>query len=219
MNGPQDMGGMQGFGPVRPEADEPPFHAEWERRVLALNVLMGASGMWNLDMSRSERETIPPARYLASTYYEIWLEGLEKLLVKTRLATVQEIAEGRMRESPAQKLPRFSAEEIVQRLAKGASTRREVASEPRFHVGDVVSARQMSPQGHTRLPRYCRGKRGTVVLTHGAHVFADTHAAGQGEQPQWLYTVRFDARELWGPDTTASSVNVDCWEPYLENEA
>jgi nitrile hydratase len=167
-------------------------------------------------MSRHARETLPPAQYLGSTYYEIWLEGLKKLLVNARLATAEETADGRMRVQSAQGLPRLAAEQVAQRLAKGSPTRREVASHPRFGIGDAVVTRQMNPQGHTRLPRYCRGKRGTIDRMHGAHVFPDTHAAGQGEQPQWLYTVRFEARELWGPDTTASNVYVDCWEPYLE---
>ena len=83
-------------------------------------------------------------------------------------------------------------------------------------MGDAVMARQINPATHTRLPRYVRGRQGSIVSLHGTHVYPDTHARGEGESPCWLYTVRFDARELWGADTTASSVFVDCWEPYLE---
>jgi nitrile hydratase len=210
------MGGMQGFGPVRPEPNEPCFHAPWERRVLALTLAMGATGRWNLDMSRAARESIPPARYLAATYYEIWYEGLCRLLVAKGLATEDELRDGRVRMRPAADVPRLVASDVPARLAAGTPTARPASAAPRFALGDAVRARAMNPPTHTRLPRYCRGKRGTIVATHGAHVFADTHATGRGEAPQWLYTVSFDARELWGDDTTASRVRVDCWESYLE---
>jgi nitrile hydratase len=167
-------------------------------------------------MSRSAREKIPPARYLAASYYEIWYEGLCRLLVAQGLATEDEMRDGRVRAAPVADVRPLAASEVAARLAAGTPTARPASSAPRFAVGDTVRARAMNPQAHTRLPRYCRGKRGTIVATHGAHVFADVHATGQGEAPQWLYTVSFDARELWGDDTTASSVRVDCWEPYLE---
>ena len=216
MNGVHDMGGMHGFGPVRPEPNEPWFHAAWERRVLALTLAMGATGRWNLDMSRAARESIPPARYLASTYYEIWYEGLCRLLVAEGLATADEVRDGRLRTAPVADVQPLAASDVASRLAAGTPTARPASAPPRFAVGDTVRARAMNPPTHTRLPRYCRGRRGTIVATHGAHVFADAHASGRGEAPQWLYTVSFDARELWGDDTTASSVRVDCWESYLE---
>jgi nitrile hydratase beta subunit len=216
MNGAHDLGGMHGFGAVTPEPEDDRFHADWERRVLAVTLAMGATGKWNIDMSRSARESVPPAQYLTSSYYHIWFEGLKKLLVDTGLATAEEAADGTLRVPPAAGIAPMKANEVEARLARGSPARRERATRPRFAVGDVVTTRQIPPAGHTRLPRYCRGKRGTVLALHGAHVFADSHAAGLGEQPQWLYTVRFDAHELWGGDTTASSVCVDCFEPYLE---
>jgi len=216
MNGAQDLGGMQSFGPVQPEANEPVFHANWERRVLALSLAMGATGKWNIDMSRAARESLPPAQYLASSYYEIWFEGLRKLLLATGLATAEEIETG-VSMTAAAPIPRVLKADLVSAaLLRGSPVDRPAPGEARFAVGDVVQTRQQHPLTHTRLPRYCRGKRGQVVARHGAHVFPDTHATGQGEQPQWLYTVRFEAAELWGADTTASSVCVDCWEPYLE---
>jgi nitrile hydratase subunit beta len=215
MNGAQDLGGMQAFGPVEAEPDEPPFHAGWERRVHALALAMGATGKWNIDMSRAARESLPPERYLASTYYEKWFEGLKKLLVETGLATAEEIESGKSLTAAAP-VPRvLTADQVVAALARGSPVDRPALSEARFAVGDMVRTRVMNPLTHTRLPRYCRGKRGQVVVRHGAHVFPDTNAIGEGEQPQWLYTVRFEAVELWGPDTTASTVCVDCWEPYL----
>jgi len=216
MNGVHDMGGGQGFGPVRPEIGEPAFHATWERRVFALTLAMGASGAWNLDQSRSARESLPPARYRASTYYEIWLEGLCALMRARGLVTDEELADGKVR-TWACALPRLlRATHVASSLAAGSPTTRSCAGAPRFAVGDAVRARAMNPATHTRLPRYCRGKRGTIVRAHGAHVFADANARGEGEVPEYLYTVRFDAHALWGPDTTASAVHVDCFEPYLE---
>ncbi|MGO4331188.1 nitrile hydratase subunit beta [Cupriavidus sp. 2TAF22] len=216
MNGAQDLGGMQGFGPVRPEAGEPPFHAEWERRVLALTLAMGATGQWNIDTSRAARESLPPAQYLGSSYYQIWFEGLKALLLKTGLASAEEIASGHCATPPVALARVLAADQVSGALARGSPSARPACGEARFRPGQRVRARMMHPPGHTRLPRYCRGRQGEIVAVHGAHVFPDASATGAGEQPQWLYTVRFDAAELWGPDTTASSVSVDCWEPYLE---
>lgn len=219
MNGPQDLGGAHGFGPVTPEPDEPIFHAPWERRAFALTIAMGATGAWPLDAARHARESIPPARYLASSYYEIWLQGLETLLVERGLVTAEELERGAALEPPAA-LPRtLRADAVAATLARGSPTARPAATAARFAPGDTVRTLNRHPARHTRLPRYARGRLGTIASVHGAHVFPDTVAHGLGEQPQWLYTVRFDARELWGPDTTAGSVCVDCWEPYLEPAA
>jgi nitrile hydratase subunit beta len=185
--------------------------------VLALTLAMGATAKWNIDMSRAARESLPPAQYLASSYYEIWFEGLERLLLSTGLATAEEIEAGELKTATSP-VPRvLMADQVPDALRRGSPVDRPATAVARFKVGDIVQTRQMHPSTHTRLPRYCRGKRGSVIATHGAHVFPDTNAMGLGEQPQWLYTVRFDAVELWGTDTTATSVCVDCWEPYLDN--
>ena len=215
MNGPQDLGGAMGFGRVEPDADDAPFHAEWERRVFALTLAMGASGQWNLDMSRAARESLPPARYLSSSYYEIWHAALERLMLERGLVSAQELADG-VPHGPARPSGRVLAvADVPAVLAKGAPTERPASAPARFAVGDPVLAKVMHPAGHTRLPRYVRGRCGVVIALHGAHVYPDAHAAGMGEQPCWLYTVRFEARELWGEDTTADAICVDCWEPYL----
>lgn len=216
MNGAQDLGGMQAFGPIQAEADVSLFHADWERRVLAITLAMGAAGKWNIDMSRAARESLPPAQYLSSSYYEIWFEGLKKLLLTTELATAEEIATGESRSAPAS-VPRvLRADEVAAALLRGSPADRPATTVARFKVGDRVETRQLNPATHSRLPRYCRGRRGHIITVHGAHVFPDANAVGLGEQPQWLYTVCFDACELWGTDTTAASVCVDCWEPYLD---
>ncbi len=215
MNGAQDLGGASGFGPVVPEVDEPAFHAQWERRAFALTLAMGFTGQWNIDMARSAREGLAPAQYLASSYYEIWFEGLKRLMVACALLGEDEIQAGRSLRAPRAGIVALRADAVAAALARGGPTLRDAQVAPRFAVGDAVRTREMNPEHHTRLPRYARDKRGSVVAAHGAHVFPDSSAQGLGENPQWLYTVRFDAHELWGEDTTASSVCVDCWEPYL----
>jgi nitrile hydratase len=217
MNGAQDMGGMMGFGPVVPERDEPMFHAAWERRAFALTLAMGATGSWNLDQSRFARESLPPGQYLAKSYYEIWLAGLEKLMAERGLVTPAEIAAGKALSPPKPVTRTLAAENVESTLRKGGPTRRPATAAQRFQAGQRVRARNMHPTGHTRLPRYVRGHVGAITHVHGAHVFPDANAAGQGESPQWLYTVRFPAQELWGEAADPNgTVSVDAWESYLE---
>ena len=215
MNGAHDMGGTMGYGPVQVEVNEPIFHAPWERRVLALTLAMGATGQWNIDCSRSARENVPPPQYLAKSYYQVWFDGLKSLMLERGMIAVSEVVTGVMTQAAAPVARVLRASEVAAVLACGTPTTRHAATSARFEVGQQVKARQMHPRGHTRLPRYVRGKVGMVIARHGAHVFPDTHASGDGEQPQWLYTVEFDGKELWGPDSTADSVCVDCWESYL----
>jgi nitrile hydratase beta subunit len=221
VNGAQDMGGLHGFGVVEPQADEPVFHAEWERRVFALTLAMGATGEWNLDASRFARESLPPAQYLAKGYYEIWLAGLERLLDERGLVTAEELAAGRALDAAARPVRRtLAAADVVRALRRGDSAQREPPRPALFAADERVRARNLHPVTHTRLPRYVRGRVGTIVLVHGCHVFPDSHAHGRGEDPQWLYTVRFEARELWGPEADpAAAVSVDAFEPYLERAA
>jgi nitrile hydratase beta subunit len=217
MNGAQDLGGMMGFGPVEREPDEPWFHADWERRAFGLTLAMGATGAWNLDMTRHARETLPPAEYLSSSYYEIWFKGLEKLARKTGLVTEDELRVGHALQSAAPVTRVLMAADVPAALAGGSPTDRPAAAAARFAIGDRVVTRNMHPTGHTRLPRYARDKEGVIESLHGAHVFPDTRAHGQGDDPQWLYTVRFSARELWGEEADPTvSVSIDAWESYLE---
>ena len=217
MNGAHDMGGTHGFGKVEPEANEPPFHAPWERRAFALTLAMAMPGGWNLDMSRFARENMPPADYLSKSYYQIWLAGLETLLCERGLAGADEIAAGRPLH-PAKPVARtLSSADVAQVLYRRSPTLRPAKTPARFAVGDKVRAKNMHPRTHTRLPRYVRGHVGMIERAHGCHVYPDSHALGRGENPQWLYTVRFDGRELWGADADPTlKVSVDAWEPYLE---
>jgi nitrile hydratase subunit beta len=211
------MGGVHGFGAVLPEPDEPVFHANWERRVLALTLAMGATGQWTLDAARFARENRPPANYLSKSYYQIWLAGLEQLLAERGLVAPGELAAGRSL-WPAKAVKRtLAARDTAGLLQRGGPTNREAPRPARFKVGDRVRAKNMHPVTHTRLPRYVRGHTGTITRLHGCHVLPDSNAHGHGEDPQWLYTVSFQGRELWGAaaDPTVT-VSVDAFEPYLE---
>jgi nitrile hydratase len=216
MNGVHDMGGMHGFGPVEPEPNEPVFHADWEGRAFALNRAMGFTGLWNIDISRASREKLPPHVYLASSYYQKWTLGLQSLLLERGLVEPDELAAGRALR-PGKKLPRkLTAAEIDKALARGSFERRATAP-AKFKAGDRVRARNINPPTHTRLPRYARGRVGVVERVRGCHVYPDSVVRGEGENPQWLYTVVFDGRELWGPEADPSTrVSIEAFEPYLE---
>lgn len=216
MNGPQDLGGMMGFGPVIPEPEGHPFHGEWEARALALTLGAGALGYWNIDESRHARESLPPAVYYGSSYFEIWLRALAVLLQRHGLATEEELATGTA-EPGAAHPRRLAAASVAGLLAAGTDYTRPLPGPPRYQPGDRVRARNIHPRGHTRLPRYVRGHTGRIEAVHGGFIFPDTHAHGAGETPQPLYTVVFDGAELWGEDAEPGvSVSVDAWESYLE---
>ncbi|HTL96683.1 MAG TPA: nitrile hydratase subunit beta [Gemmatimonadaceae bacterium] len=215
MNGVHDMGGMEGFGPIAPEPNEPVFHHRWEARALALTLAVGAWGRWTLDQSRHARERIPAADYLRMSYYEKWVAGLVALLVESGLVTRKEIEDAHAAPGAKKSSPRLTVDRVAVSLASGGPTLREIAATPRFAKGAVVRARNLHPSGHTRLPRYVRGRIGTITRHHGAHVFPDTNAHGLGEQPQHLYQVRFETHELWG-SAQQNAVYLDLWESYLE---
>lgn len=214
MNGAHDMGGEQNFGPVEAEANEPVFHHPWEGRVLGMNLAMAATRQWNIDQGRFGIEQIEPATYLKMSYYEKWFDRLCRLLLERGLVTREELADGKPR-TPPKKIATLAADQVLPTLKRGVLSTRELAAPARFKVGDKVRTKSMSPATHTRLPRYCRDKPGTIAIVHAPHVFPDVNALGKGEDPHWLYTVRFEARDLWGEDTTADAVYADCWEPYL----
>jgi nitrile hydratase subunit beta len=218
MNGVHDMGGMHGLGPVAPESNEPVFHAAWEARVLALTLAAGAWGRSNIDASRHQRELINGADYLRMSYYEKWLAGLIELMVRAGLLTRAEIESGRADAGAVRETPPLTANRVGGVLARGGPATRDVPAARRFAVGDAVRARNINPVGHTRLPRYARGRLGVVERDHGVHVFPDTNAHGLGEQPRRLYGVRFSARELWGEAASGpGSVHLDLWDDYLEH--
>ncbi|MGO9995545.1 MAG: nitrile hydratase subunit beta [Steroidobacteraceae bacterium] len=215
MNGIHDMGGMQDMGPIRPEKEAPVFHAVWEGRVFALDSAM--PGDWTLSAERHQLELIPPANYLRMSYYEKWLTGLEELMVKAGLVSRAEIASGTATGRTTKADHVLSAAEVAPMIAKGFPSTRDVPATAHFHAGQRVRARNVNPMGHTRLPRYARGKFGTIQRDHGVFVFSDTDAQGLGEKPQHVYSVRFAARELWGEQASRhDGVYVDLWDDHLE---
>ncbi len=217
MNGAQDLGGQHGMGPVAPEKDEPYFHAEWEKRALGLTLSCGAFGAWTIDESRHARESLPPATYLAASYYEIWIRALETLLKRHGFVSAAELAEGRMLEKGTEPKRILTADRVAGVLAKGGPCDRPVAEAPVFAVGQRVRTRNFNPETHTRLPRYARAKTGIVEAVQGSFVFPDDNAHGKGENPQWVYTVVFEAQEIWGEGADPSlTVSIDAWESYLE---
>jgi len=209
------MGGMHGMGPVAPEPKEPVFHHRWESRVLAMTVASPTRA--NIDAGRHQRELIPGPEYLRMSYFEKWLTGLSQLLLRRGFVTAEEMASGHAAPGAERATPLLAAADVTAALSRRGSYERETAAAPAFQVGDRVRARNLNPKGHTRLPRYARGRVGVIERLHGAHVLPDSNAHGLGEDPRYLYSVSFTARELWGPDAhPRDSVRLDLWEPYLE---
>ena len=209
MNSIHDMGGMEGFGPIRPEPDEPVFHADWERRMFALSGAVAFAVGVGDDHLRREIERIPALDYLESSYYELWYRSIVSLLEERDV-----LGQGR----PQGLGPKLAAKDVERTMARGFSLRMpEVVVKAGFRIGDRVRAKNLHPSGHTRLPRYARGRLGLIRADHGVFSFADSNARGDGPAPQHLYTVMFEARELWGPDAPAADkFYLDLWEAYLD---
>lgn len=217
MNGVHDMGGMHGMGPIQYEKNEPVFPEPWEARVFALNRAVRAWSKWTGDASRHAVELIPAPEYLRMSYYEQRLHALIELMVESGLVTRAEVETSRPAPGSAKATPALVASDVPGMIAKGKPATREIPVPARFTVGQQVRARNVHPTGHTRLPRYVRGKHGTICLDHGVHVFPDANARSLGENPQHLYSVRFAARDLWGEQASArTSVYLDLWDDYLE---
>ena len=216
MNGAHDLGGMHGFGPI-PDKHDKQDHPEWYDRAMALTVATNAWGRWNIDASRRAREDMHPAQYLGYSYYERWIDALERLMVETDLITEEELQTGEPTGEP--QVPPIDAAGASAMLRRGGPTERTATTAPRFRIGDRIRTRNDHPDGHTRLPRYARARSGIILRHHGAHVFPDTNAHFQGEHPGHLYTVQFRARALWGETATANdTVMLDLWEAYLHAE-
>ena len=238
MNGVHDIGGMHGFGPVVREENEPVFHADWEGRTYALQRFASRSRLFNIDEFRRTIERMPPARYLAATYYERWLYALETLLLEKGVvrraeleAAVSEAHEAGARSDGYGDTTSDSAQtsnddvsaalkrdgEGVSQQPRSVALRYDPSYKARFKVGDKVVGRNLNPEGHTRIPRYARGKHGVIRHDWGVFVFPDTHAHGRGANPQHCYSVEFEGRELWGPDhSVRERIYIDLWEDYLE---
>ena len=216
MNGIHDMGGMDGFGAVVAPAHEPPFHDAWEGRVMAISRALAATGIWNIDQGRYGIERLPPEVYLTSSYHRKWHLRTEALLREAGLLSATELAGGHAR-GPAKPLPHpaLRPDKVAATLVRG-NYERPAQATARFETGEAVRTRNIHPLSHTRLPRYARGRTGVIDRIYGCHVFPDSFVLGKGDDPQWLYAVRFKARELWGADADPTvTVLIDAFEPYL----
>jgi nitrile hydratase subunit beta len=216
MNGVHDMGGMHGFGKVEPETNEPTFHAAWEARVLAMQRAMGFTRAWNIDMSRDAQERLPAPLYLSVSYYQRWALGMERNALERGLIDAGEIAAGHSLR-PGKPVARVMTMNDVGHAFTRGSFGRPPSQQARFMPGDRVRTKKINPPSHTRLPRYARGREGLIEAVRGCHVFPDSATTGGGENPQWLYTVVFDGRELWGANADPMlTVSIEAFEPYLE---
>jgi nitrile hydratase beta subunit len=216
MDGVHDMGGMDGFGKVEAEQNEPPFHAPWEGRVLAMQRAMGYAGAWHIDHSRFAQEKLPPATYLTASYYQRWALAMESNVLERGYVTPEELKAGHAL-TAGKNLPRKLTPDVVGAGLSRSSFYRPQQAPQRFKPGDRVRTKNIHPKTHTRLPRYARGKVGLVEMCHGCHMYPDSVATDQGDNPQWLYTVVFDSRELWGTDADPTlKISIDAFEPYLD---
>jgi nitrile hydratase len=217
MNSIADMGGMQGFGPVGPDPDEAPFKADWERRILGITFATLGAGLYNVDEIRRVTENISPARYLASSYFERWIEIAEVLLMEKGAISAEELATGRAALGTASRAPVVNEAIADQILRIGGTSRMANGPAAKFKVGDAVVARNIHPRHHTRLVRYVRGKAGVVEIDHGVFAFPDSNAHGNGLKPQHVYGVRFKARDLWGETAARNdTLQIDLFDDYLE---
>ena len=184
---------------------------------MALGLGTIAWGVWSVDAYRHQIELIPPADYLSFSYYQKWFVALRELLLKTGVVTRTELESGVANRGTGRAVPTLTAETMVTMVTHGAPATRDVPAAPRFRAGQSVRARNINPVGHTRLPRYARGKAGTIARDYGVFLFPDTNAHGLGEKPQHVYSVRFGAQELWGESAMLQDcVYVDLWDDYLE---
>lgn len=222
MNGIHDLGGMHGFGPVVPKADEPVFHEAWEGLVFAIVQTTRGLGLYNVDEFRHAIERMEPVHYLEASYYERWLTSAETNLIEKGIVTRREIDErmGLLRARPETPSPIRENPDVRTRARAGQPhdwPPRFDSRGQRFAVGDAVTVRNLNPAGHTRVPRYVRGKRGVVAAVRGLQSLPDARAHGQDAPPESVYSVRFDARELWGDAADAAqTLSIDLWESYLE---
>jgi nitrile hydratase beta subunit len=226
MIGVHDLGGMHHLGPVN-AADDAVFHAEWERVTFGLQMLGAAVGDWTADEYRHLIELMPAPEYLQSPYFVHWLTALEALYTSRGFIGRDELAarQEAVRAGASLPDPPPADPQVVEHLI---STMRRFAFEgggvrkpdtgSRFAPGDRVLALPRAVPGHTRAPRYIWGHTGVIVSYSGVYAFPDTVAHRRGENPEPVFGVRFEGRELWGPGAEpGTSVTVDLWESYMEH--
>ena len=220
MDGIHDMGGMQGFGPIDFDPDESVFHEEWHKRVFGMGALAARMSGTNQPAFRFAIERVHPVQYLLDGYYGRWLDGTMNLLADSGVIAPGEV-DARVRQAAGEDVE-MPPEPVLNKPtyeATAAGSLRPVDTPPRFNAGDRVRVKDMHPVGHTRLPRYARGRTGTVDRLQPAQLFPDTHAHFEGENPQHVYCVGFDSADLWGDGGDPCTVYLDVFDDYLEAES
>ena len=218
MNSIHDLGGMDNFGPINRDENEPVFRDDWERQIFALTIAAFPAGYCNVDEMRRTTECIEPAVYLRAKYYQKWLLTLESIVIEKDMLTREELDAGRsIRTEGGNILPAVPIEMIQYAMSNPVSARVDEEVDPKFQVGDRILARNLNPMHHTRIPRFIRGKRGEIVQDHGVFLLADTNAHGGPDKPQHVYSVKFSACELWGEDAPAKdTVCIDLHDDYMD---
>jgi nitrile hydratase subunit beta len=222
VNGPQDIGGRQGLGPVLVDADEPVFHADWERRAFALSFCSWVASGVSVDESREAQASMPYARYYGSSYFERWLYSLEQLMIRKGVLSEGELETGSVAAGeppPPLVEPDRLAEAVVGLALNGAERLRAAPTAPAYRVGEKVRARVVNPRSYDRLPAYVKGRTGVIDEHYGAFARPEDLAAGRYEEPgAHCYRVRFEASALWGESAELpdDAVCIDLFESYLE---
>jgi nitrile hydratase beta subunit len=214
MNNIHDMGGMEGFGKIKREENQSLFKHRWEELVFAASRLVKVG---NIDEKRYTRETLSPARYLSYSYYGLRLYTMEKMYVKYGLMTEEELKNPEGRLSKIDGYQSVKAEKVESLFQNGRTSKAHVNVPAKFKVGDLVVVTNKHPRGHTRHPRYVRGRRGQVNRDHGVFHLPDRAAHGLEPKPQHCYSVQFTAVELWGSRSNPNDlVFLDLFDDYLE---
>lgn len=218
MDGIHDLGGMDNFGPIETEENEPVFHADWERAIFSNVVALLGAGYFKVDEVRRATEEIPPVKYIQSQYYEKWLDSTLALLYEKNVVTPDEIEQGRSLSATGFTLPPLPKEGAEFVLNNPVPANVDVDVKANFNVGDAIVSKNMHPHHHTRIPRYVRGKRGVVEKDYGVFLLPDTNGHSGPDKPQHVYSVRFMARELWGDDASPKdSLYIDLFDDYMEH--
>ena len=217
MDGPHDLGGREGFGPIAVDEFERNFKTDWEARMWGLNGAMSQDPGWTLDWWRHVRELIEPTDYMTRPYFDQWAQIYAALMVDSGIASYEELASGKSDGTRPDLDPPQGAEAVLAATRKTARFDRPIERAPKFAVGDAVTTRAHGHSGHTRLPRYAMGRPGVIHAYHGAHVFPDRKARGE-KHAEPLYGVAFRAADLW-PEAAGrrDRVFLDLWESYLED--
>jgi nitrile hydratase subunit beta len=222
VDGPHDIGGRDGFGPVRSTPGYRPFPTEWERRIFGVALALVGQRVMTMDEVRYARERMAPAEYLGSRYFEQWLASVETCLDEAGVHSMTEVDCGvaALAAAPVDNRPNLPRPELLDQLLTTMRRGLPRGEPPRvkasYSPGDSVRTISYSAPGHSRLPQYARGREGRVTAVLEPRPIPDRATHGEGTDPVPVYRVRFDGEELWGPRAEPhTTVDLDLWESYL----